>query len=221
MTLRTDQWIERFKAKRGDKFDYSRIGEICHSKSKVTIICPSHGPFEQTPEQHFRSAHGCAQCYRETLPTKQEQAAKRKAYEAARKGRKRKYKPCREWTKAQKAKACVRTKRRYHANKHTVESKTAMACRSLIRRTVTQKTARTEEMLGYTAQELRERIERTWAEWMNWDNYGEWHIDHIKPIAAFTAEGETRPHIINALSNLQALSARDNIAKGASVGSQR
>ena len=56
---------EEFKAKakeiHGDKYDYSKV-QYVGSKTKVTIICPEHGPFEQQPRQHVNLAHGCPQC---------------------------------------------------------------------------------------------------------------------------------------------------------------
>lgn len=48
---------------------------------------------------------------------------------------------------------------------------------------------------------------------MSWDNRGEWHIDHIVPVAVMVRDGITDPAIINALTNLQPLWAKDNLAK--------
>tara|TARA_R110002096_G_C14520339_1_gene716876 strand:- start:218 stop:931 length:714 start_codon:yes stop_codon:yes gene_type:complete len=67
----------------------------------------------------------------------------------------------------------------------------------------------------FTYEELKHHLESLWASGMSWDNRSEWHIDHIKPIAAFIKEGITDPAIINALSNLQPLWAKDNLSKGA------
>ena len=47
---------------------------------------------------------------------------------------------------------------------------------------------------------------------MSWDNYGKWHVDHKKPISLFNKN--TPAHIVNALSNLQPLWAKDNLSKG-------
>lgn len=51
--------IKRFRSKHGNKYDYSNVDYI-NSKTKVKIICPIHGEFEQTPDQHFN--HGCKKC---------------------------------------------------------------------------------------------------------------------------------------------------------------
>lgn len=77
----------------------------------------------------------------------------------------------------------------------------------------TVKDGKTIDLLGYSAHQLRLRIEFQFKDGMTWENYGEWHIDHKKPIAAFLAQGVTNPKIINALSNLQPLWAEDNQAK--------
>jgi hypothetical protein len=70
-------------------------------------------------------------------------------------------------------------------------------------------------VLGYGKSELVSHISKLFLKGMSWDNYGEWHIDHIKPIKVFIDEGITDPKIINTLSNLQPLWAKDNLKKGA------
>lgn len=98
--------------------------------------------------------------------------------------------------------------------------KLRMICRGHLRRvliyTGENRNLPTFQMLGYDTQQLRERIESTWIEGMSWDNHGEWHIDHIKSIKSFIDEGVHDPKIINALENLQALWAFDNLSKGSS-----
>lgn len=94
------------------------------------------------------------------------------------------------------------------------------SCRQMLRRcldsTGEKKNNRTEQILKYTKSELKSHIESQFVDGMTWDNRSEWHIDHIKPISLFIKEGETNPAIINALSNLQPLWAKDNLLKGAS-----
>lgn len=46
---------------------------------------------------------------------------------------------------------------------------------------------------------------------MSWENWGEWHIDHIKPVSKF--EKNDLPSVVNSLSNLQPLWAKDNLSK--------
>ena len=77
-----------------------------------------------------------------------------------------------------------------------------------------KKRSRTVDAIGYTHQQLKAHIESLFDKEMTWENYGDWHIDHIKPISMFIAEGVTDPAIINALTNLQPLWAVDNMSKG-------
>lgn len=88
--------------------------------------------------------------------------------------------------------------------------------RQMVRRTLTsQKPASSQNILGYSAKELRAHLESQFEPGMTWDDRGAWHIDHVKPVSAFIAEGVKDPQIINALSNLKPLWAKDNLAKGA------
>lgn len=56
----TEWFIKKAREIHGDKYDYSKV-EYVHSASGVTIICPIHGEFTQTPNRHL-SNHGCPQC---------------------------------------------------------------------------------------------------------------------------------------------------------------
>lgn len=72
-----------------------------------------------------------------------------------------------------------------------------------------------ESIFGYSQKDFVKHIESQFKKGMNWKNRSEWHIDHIKPIKAFMNEGITDVRVINALSNLQPLWAKDNLIKGA------
>lgn len=52
--------IERFRAKHRDRYDYSKVNYI-DKQLPVTIICPIHGEFEQTPEHHELGCE-CPKC---------------------------------------------------------------------------------------------------------------------------------------------------------------
>lgn len=82
---------------------------------------------------------------------------------------------------------------------------------SVIRRLNKKKEKNTYDILGYTALDFKEHIEKQFLDGMSWDNWGEWNIDHIKPLNSF--DKETDPKIINSLSNLQPLWAIENILK--------
>lgn len=90
-----------------------------------------------------------------------------------------------------------------------------VAWRRLLYRTLyymgTEKEGHTGDMLGYTAVQLKHRIESQWKEGMCWENYGEWDIDHIRPLTSF--DMESKPSEVNALSNLQPLWREENMAK--------
>ena len=46
-------------------FDYSLV-EYKNSKTKVKMICPIHGIFEQTPANHIHKKQGCPECAKES-----------------------------------------------------------------------------------------------------------------------------------------------------------
>ena len=48
---------------------------------------------------------------------------------------------------------------------------------------------------------------------MTWDNYGEWHIDHIKPLAAFDIKDPAQVAEASHYTNLQPLWAMENFTK--------
>lgn len=56
----THEFIVRSKTIHGDKYDYSKV-VYKNNLTKVCIICPEHGEFEQTPKRHLRR-QGCPEC---------------------------------------------------------------------------------------------------------------------------------------------------------------
>jgi hypothetical protein len=60
-TRTAEQFIEKAREVHGDKYDYSMV-EYIRSSTKVKIICPQHGEFEQTPRGHLCGGHGCNDC---------------------------------------------------------------------------------------------------------------------------------------------------------------
>jgi len=54
-------FLDRAKAKHGDKFDYSKA-KFINMEKEITIICPIHGETKQTPFNHCRSVYGCRAC---------------------------------------------------------------------------------------------------------------------------------------------------------------
>lgn len=58
--LTTAQFIEKARLQHGDFYDYSETKYV-DNRTKVKIICPKHGPFEQTPSNHL-AGHKCKGC---------------------------------------------------------------------------------------------------------------------------------------------------------------
>lgn len=58
---KTEEVIKKFKLQHGDKFDYSRV-EYKSAKTKVIVICKTHGEFLITPNNHI-TGYGCAKCH--------------------------------------------------------------------------------------------------------------------------------------------------------------
>jgi len=83
--------------------------------------------------------------------------------------------------------------------------------RNSLKRIGTKKEDKTNELLGYSAKELKEHIEKQFVDGMSWENWGEWHLDHIKPVSSF--DKSEKLSIINSLDNLQPLWAADNLKK--------
>lgn len=86
----------------------------------------------------------------------------------------------------------------------------------LVRSIDTDKQHRVSRQLGYSAIQLKIRLESLWKEGMNWYNYGkhigEWNIDHIIPVSSFSLQNTVAE--INRLDNLQPLWATENASKG-------
>jgi hypothetical protein len=61
ITFNNDIFIEKSKLVHGDKYDYSLVNYI-NKKSKIKIICPIHGEFEQTAYCHYYFKQGCPKC---------------------------------------------------------------------------------------------------------------------------------------------------------------
>ena len=71
----TEQFIEEAREIFGDKYDYSQV-EYSGAFDKITIICPEHGPFEATPDNHVNGKKHCRGCAIEALTRTTEQFIK-------------------------------------------------------------------------------------------------------------------------------------------------
>lgn len=63
--LTTDRFVDKAKTIHGDKFDYSLVNYV-NNYTKVTIICPKHGKFQQRPSGHL-GGKGCFDCQYDLL----------------------------------------------------------------------------------------------------------------------------------------------------------
>lgn len=66
-----NDFFKKAYKKFGDKFEYNE-NEYTGTENHITITCPTHGKFSQTPYAHLLSKYGCPQCAAEH--------AKRKKY---------------------------------------------------------------------------------------------------------------------------------------------
>ena len=64
--LSVNEFINRANAKYNSKYDYSKVKYV-NAKTKVSIICPVHGEFLQTPDNHLRN-HECPKCSKQSYP---------------------------------------------------------------------------------------------------------------------------------------------------------
>lgn len=71
------------------------------------------------------------------------------------------------------------------------------------------------KLIGCSIPQVRKHLESQFIDGMTWDNHGDWHIDHIKPCAAFDLTNEDEQRECFHYSNLQPLWASENMRKGA------
>ena len=105
------------------------------------------------------------------------------------------------------------------ALRKTPRFKVVRAARRRLRKIVKEKSRSVwhNDFIGCTPEFLCAHLAQNFKDGMSWDNYGQWHIDHIRPCAAFDLTNEDQCRLCFHYSNLQPLWANENIAKGASV----
>lgn len=73
------------------------------------------------------------------------------------------------------------------------------------------------QLIGCSAQELRDHIESQFTGSMRWDNYGrgsdKWCVDHIRPIASFDMNDPAQQEAAMHFTNLAPLWFKDNCSK--------
>lgn len=89
------------------------------------------------------------------------------------------------------------------------------------KKTHKSKDKHTFDILGYTPEQLKQRLEMNFKPDMNWSNHGTlWHIDHRKPLCKFNfvlpdgIPNYEQIRLANSLANLQPLYVTENLSKG-------
>jgi hypothetical protein len=59
--LSKEEFVEKAKQIHGEKYNYDKVKYI-NNRTKVIIICPIHGDFEQSPTGHLQQGQGCSSC---------------------------------------------------------------------------------------------------------------------------------------------------------------
>lgn len=60
--LTTERFIRKAREVHGDIYDYSKTDCVGNNKTKVCVICPDHGEFWVTPNNHLKGSR-CPKCY--------------------------------------------------------------------------------------------------------------------------------------------------------------
>ena len=125
---------------------------------------------------------------------------------------------------------------RHNKHKYTFEQREEKRRNSLLHRRISanlrnrlkgflfgrQSLERPNVLFGCSVSRLRLHLESLFHDGMTWDNYGTyWHIDHIKPLAAFNLMDAKQRAEASHYLNLQPLEAKKNIAKGSSYNGVR
>ena len=63
-----DEFLKLAREIHGNKYDYSKVNYV-NKRTKVCIICPTHGEFMQSPQKHL-AGQGCEKCFRASLATR-------------------------------------------------------------------------------------------------------------------------------------------------------
>jgi hypothetical protein len=115
---------------------------------------------------------------------------------------------------------CKRSRKKWYHNrgKFNINWVISERIRSRVRSVLNGKvkSKNTLKLLGCSIDDLKNHLESKFYANMSWENYGSyWHIDHIRPCASFNLQNEEEQKICFHYSNLQPLTAKENLIKGA------
>jgi len=78
---------------------------------------------------------------------------------------------------------------------------------------IDKKQQKSQKLLGYNFNQLKEHLEKQFTSKMSWANHGKvWHIDHINPVAWYKTDSQIIKKAF-ALQNLQPLPIKLNLSK--------
>lgn len=163
--------------------------------------------FNKNPKGKFGVRSNCKECQKIITNSWYENNKARKLQKAA------------QWKKdnPKKIKKYSRNSYMKERRKTDVIFKLRCVIRERLTKIVRNKSKSSLSYLGCSVGELREYLESKFQPGMTWENYGRtgWHIDHIKPLAAFDLLRSEELRAACHYTNLQPLWASDNLRKGA------
>lgn len=98
---------------------------------------------------------------------------------------------------------------------YAIRERVRCLIKECIKRSGSNKSSKTSEILGCSTIEFKKHIERQFTKGMSWENMGEWHLDHIVPISS--AKTEEDIYALNHHTNLRPLWASENLRKSNKV----
>ncbi len=224
------KYQRKHRQKQRDKINKDKLSNI-KNNIKICTICQQEFPANH--EYFHKSSSGkyglhakCKRCLRQKyLETRDHRLKKAREYYP--KNKERIQKTVKQWRIDNKEKDLVNRKRYRQKHKSQITKYARdkrkndieyrlvgnLRCRMRFSLKGCPKDTTTMKLVGCNSKELKEHLESQFIEGMNWNNYGEWHVDHIKPCAAFDLSDPIQQKECFNYTNLQPLWAKDNIRK--------
>jgi hypothetical protein len=184
----------------------SRVTQY-HKHNREQILIKKKNKYKSNKESHKTSCKKWADNNKELI------AANKKNYRESNKEKIKEYAKHYYQHNKEKIKRNVwlNHKRRLLTDKlYATKHKLRILIYNSFKRIAQNKPTDTLSLLGCTWEEAKAHFESLFREGMSWENHGEWHIDHIRPVSSF---GMDELHLMNHISNLQPLWAKDNLSK--------
>ena len=129
---------------------------------------------------------------------------------------------CRDRQRARSKKPLIkRQKADYRRQRYATDPQFRMRCvlstrlATAVRRRHNAKVASVMELVGCDWPTFKARFDGMFRDNMAWDNHGQvWHVDHIRPLAAFDLSDPEQQRLATHYTNLQPLFGEENLAKG-------